>query len=236
MLESAIVLPVALFLIMGLAQLGIVNIAETLSYFATYEAARSAWVWEGERDAGRMEASIGEPEVEEYARIQAALVLTPVAPGAFRQSWDLDDRAEKARAMLLAAQIPVPFDDSGNQMLAVSSTYRAMGVDPNDTTLSIALDTSSFMGRTARKFTWAYQATDVDYQEETGEVGVEVTYDHYCAFPLVGAAFGDQRTVAGREGFYREMNREVLREQELSAHGEWPEWQNDEIDRSINYF
>lgn len=240
--ETLLVMPVALLLIMGLAQLAIVNIAATVTNFAAYEAARTAWVWEGERGAGRMADGASDKTVEEYARIQAATVLTPVAPGAFDQNWNLPERARQARGMMVGAQMPIPYDDLGATGMDIARVLRSEAIQSSvaerDRTLALALDPSLHPRRTVKKFTWSIQASDVSvtYQQDPPEIEVELTYHHYCAVPLVGAIFGEYDVVNGRRGYYRTFERTITRRRQLPARGAWPKWDQGRPDRSINYF
>jgi len=238
MLETVIVFPVALVLIMGLAQLAVLNIAATLTDFAGYEAARAAWIWEGERQAGRMGQTTATADVEEYARLQAAMVLTPAAPGAHRQSGDLPHRAERTRGMLVGAQIPVPLDDAGHRGMQMARLLQAQGAgqapDPGETSFALAIDPGNNLQKTVRKFNWAYRATEVDISTPSDQdIQVDLTYRHFCAFPVVGALFGEGTSHAGREGYFRDMSRSVTRRRQQPADSQWPHWQSGDIDRSL---
>ena len=68
--ETLIVLPVWLLITMGLMQLCTISIAGILTNLATFQAARTAWVWSGELQEGRRGVSYG--TIMSKARVQAA--------------------------------------------------------------------------------------------------------------------------------------------------------------------
>ncbi|MFP4597902.1 MAG: TadE/TadG family type IV pilus assembly protein [Persicimonas sp.] len=202
MIETLIALPVLLMLIFGIAQLTINNIAGIFTNLATFQAARSAWLWEGEPCR-----SI-ECDPEERARIQAAAVLTPVVPGALLVGSDaLSPAADQMRGTLMGTQLPELNINSGEQGMQMA-TSAISGTRSQTGSLGDAVDVSTFSTRTARKFTFAYHATDIDvFTPGPSVLRVEVTYRHHCAVPLVGYLFGEPDQVAGRSGYYSHIER-----------------------------
>jgi hypothetical protein len=236
LLETAIIMPVALLLIMGLCQLIVINLAGALANVAVFEATRAAWIWESERipaSAERMGENISKSDVSEFARVQAASVMTPVAPGIFNQDKDFPesqtDRAERARAMFYTAQdLNIPDNPGGvgraRQAVGRVTDQAAVGNRATGSGLSVvqALDPSAFKGRSARKFTAAYHAVDATYEERDEKVGIVLDYYQLCAFPLVGSIFGERQTRGERTGFYRRIHRTMFRVDQLDAHKKWP--------------
>ncbi|QDG50681.1 hypothetical protein FIV42_08045 [Persicimonas caeni] len=201
MTETLIALPVLLMLIFGIAQLTVNNIAGIFTNLATIQAARAAWLWERE-PCNSIECNPGE-----RARIQAAAILTPVAPGAQRVGGGaLSLAAQQMRATLAGAQHPRLTEDSGLlgfQMVDAVNLSRRKSAN-----FARAVDNQSYSVRTIRKFTFAYHATIVEVSNPSAEeVRVELTYRHYNAFPFVGRLFGDVAEVAGRMGHYANIER-----------------------------
>lgn len=201
MTETLIALPVLLMLIFGIAQLTVNNMAGIFANLATIQAARTAWLWERE-PCNSIECDPGE-----RARIQAAAVLTPVAPGAQRiGGGTLSQAAQQMRATLAGAQHPRLTEDSGQlgfQMVDAVDLSRRQSAN-----FARAVDNQSFSVRTIRKFTFAYHATNVDVSNPSSDVvRVELTYRHYNAFPFVGRLFGEVADVAGRLGHYADIER-----------------------------
>jgi hypothetical protein len=211
MTETLIVLPIFLLLTFGIAQLAINNIAGLMTNAAVFQAGRTAWLWSSEAQAGRM--GVTNALVAEMAHVQAAAVLTPVAPGEFVQSTDNSSpQFDQMRGILVGSQLPAFSDDTGrtgmNAADALLAGENMMSFSGRDSTFIRALDTSSWQQRTARKFTFAYQASTVQVLNSGGEVGVRLTYLHHQAFPLVGRIFGQPRTDVGdRPGFYSVITR-----------------------------
>jgi hypothetical protein len=201
MTETIIALPVLLLLIFGIAQLTVNNIAGIFTNLATIQAARSAWLWE------REPCSSIECDASERARIQAAAVLTPVAPGSmFIQDGGLPPAAARMLGVLVGAQDPQIGNDSGGR--GMQTAARVSGRNPTSGSFSRALDRQSFTVRTIHKFTFAYHATDIEVSNPSGDVvRVDLTYRHHCAFPLVGRIFGEAGEVAGRPGYYADFTR-----------------------------
>lgn len=236
--ETLIVLPVALLLIFGLAQLALNNIAGVLANAAVFQAARTNWVWQPEYEAGRMGLSNSSGSATEHARVQAAAVMTPVAPADFLDNANLPERAEMARAVFVASQIPVPGQDSGRWAKAQANYFATVGQDTPDGSFASSFDTHRFIERSARKFTWAYRAVDVEVDtiEEGGEEKWRLTlrYHHMCVMPVVASIFGERRLAAGGvDGYFAIIERTVIRSKQVLPSTEYP--QGTPV-RSYNYF
>ena len=174
--ETLICMPVFLLLLFGMIQLSINNMAGILNQVASFQAARTVWVWE-------QEPGVSEEELKDRVRIAVALSMTPVAPGYYPTAYDdtLSPRAEKTRDFMterFATILPdIELPSFGNPDLTLPS-----GLD-GDSTHSL---------RARRKFTHAYGSTQVDnIISSGGQVGAEVTYMHFQSMPLVGRIFGE---------------------------------------------
>ena len=228
MTETVIIIIPVVFLIMSLAQLAVNNIASVLVKVAAYEANRTAWTLEPDLASG--EGGVGDDNesdlrgrrvdknhIEEMARIQAALVLTPVAPGGYGvPPGNLSSEARAARGMMVGSQIPVPFDDMGSMGKDFANRIIAYQQDRDSIrqTFTRAMDTSPYIIRSARKFTFAYMSTRVEVEivnasdpdgdgNEECDVGLRqclttyLQYNQHNAFPLVNRIFPN--TAMGRE-------------------------------------
>lgn len=227
--ETLIVLPVALLLYIGLVQLSINNIASTLANVATFHAGRAMWVWVPEVNGGRAGATLA--TALDKARIQAAVALTPVAAGDYIMDFrNLSNNAKKARAGLVAGQLPVLATDQGalvdDTMLIALSTEDLGGfirvATRNNQAMSIGLDKSSFRLRSARKFTFAYLSTSIRPIVRNGRAGAQLNYLHFNSMPLVGNVFGTLTTVAGRTGYYASYRREFSLPEQFDANPQLP--------------
>jgi hypothetical protein len=250
MIETLVVLPVALMLIFGLAQLAVINTASILMNVASFQATRTAWVWHPEAsnsgDNSRM--GVTEQKVKEMVRVQAASVLTPVAPGGYTASAEVSEEAAQARGMFLGAQSPIPFEDSGNAGRILGDKIAEMGADNplvrSQHSFSGAVDAASFPVRTARKFTFAYHAVpQAELIIEPGygadsEPTLEVTlvYYQFCAFPVVNLMFGEQETIGERTGHYVRIERTLTRQAQLDVAADWPRWESGTPERTIDIF
>lgn len=227
MVETLIVLPVFLLMTFGIAQLALNNIAVVLANAATFQASRSAWLWLPEARVGRLGNPVSDPMefVAEKARLQAAAVLTPVAPGDYLRDPDLPEVAEKARAIFIASQTLFPGTDSGADALQDAPGLATRSASAHTTSFVRAFDTTSFVERTARKFTWAYRLSEVEVLvDDAGEeLTVNLTYHHLCVMPLVGAIFGDWMEAGGMlTGHFSTIRRSFTRGQQGVPGKKWP--------------
>lgn len=211
--ETLIILPVWIMLSMGLLQLSVMNIAGILANLATFQAARTVWVWSGDRPTN---PSVSYMTVMTKARVQAAYALTPVAPGDyFRNSIFVSNSFKAARAGMIAQQIPVPINDSGSlgYALAYATELEDLGGairmgNAGNLALWRSLDGTSFPTRSVRKFTWAYNATTVVPVMALTRTGCLLIYSQQIAMPLAPWVFGERSMVGGRIGYYRRFVRQ----------------------------
>lgn len=214
MIETIIVLPAFLIISLGTMQLAINNIAAVLTNLATFQAARTVFVWAGEMQGDRRGASYA--TLMSKARLQAAQALAPVAPGDyFRNPLILSPTFYQARAGMLGQQLPLAAADQG--AIAMPLTFLAdledldgalMSAEKKNLSLTRSLDRTSFRVRSVRKLTWAYNATQVIPFAAIGRSGVVVIYAHNIAMPMMTQVFGSQATVAGRTGYYMHITRQ----------------------------
>ena len=210
MTETLIVFPVFLLLTFGIAQLAVNNIAGLVANAAAFEAGRTYWLWSAEAEASRR--GVGYDLALDKAHAQAAAVLAPVVPGDFKmESGGIPEVARQTRGILMGTQKPAFSTDSGAKGMddAATQVTRNNSVEASgmDKTFASAIGTDSWRRRSARQFTFAYLASDVQALDGGSEAGVRLVFQHHQAFPLVGAIFGDKRTVGGRSGYYSSIDR-----------------------------
>ena len=228
--ETLIVMPVLLLLILGTAQLSVNNIAGMLINYGTSQAARTAWVWQPEIDpiGGEGEGRMGVDQdwVEEMATLRIAAAMTPVAPSMFASQRDIaSDEFEQMRAIFLATQLRHAPIDAGDTVLGDAQALDAFE-EAQDLLFKNALDGGTFPRRTVRKFTSAYEATEVtiiDQEIDGGRfVGVEVEYMHQITFPLVGGVFGQSAQVGQTRSRFLSMQREMTYRAQRSPNAQLP--------------
>lgn len=178
MVETLLVITPFLLLTGGLSQLIVNNIAGMLSHLSAYQAGRTYWVWaqEHERDG----ASVGPETACMRARLAAAAVLTPVASGP--STFGGDTQFNRLSGIMAAH-----FSDQSN---APTGSSQSVMADPaiNPDTFAKAFDSSPFSKRASQKLRAAYENTDVDCSPGN-PFTVQVTYDHFLAFPWFGYIF-----------------------------------------------
>lgn len=215
MTETLVVLPVFMLLSFGMAQLAVNNIGGILANVAVYEAARAAWVWQPEVDVTRV-TKVTDSIVENRVRIAAAMVMLPVAPGDFEVDSVDDDTFKSAREALALGQMPWGMLAGGESIVNFVGGLNTKKAYQNNLSVARALDESSFLARTVRKFTGAYQATTVDISERQANESdqgsgnrtvVELTFKLQQAMPLTGRVFGELETIGGRKGYYNTYTR-----------------------------
>ncbi len=207
--ETLIILPFALTLYFGLAQLAINNVAGILTNLAAFQAGRSMFIWLPEAHVERRETSMD--YAIDMARIQAALVLTPVAPADYFTPIGIHSpQSEQTLNAIVGMQLPFIADDLGSyastELSLILSLEDAPGLLRQHTranqSMTRGLDATSFRLRSIRKFTFAYNATMVIPMEVGPTVGATLIYAHHNSMPLVGRMFGKLLTIGGRKGYY----------------------------------
>jgi hypothetical protein len=210
--ETIIVLPIALLLIFGIAQLALVNIASTLSDLAAIQAARTIWVWEPEAREGRF--NVDRALVKEKARVQAAAIMAPTASsnfGTFNTSGQpgYDQTFRKAMGAMYGATVEHGGSDVGSYSSTQAEMELSAGYEANRKNLGfdLAFDSDDFRQRTARKFFNAWSQTEIEMTETREQIGVRLTYHHLCLMPVVASIFGDYAQINGNKGYYLTMER-----------------------------
>jgi hypothetical protein len=222
MTETIIVLPVFLMIFFGLAQLAIVNVAGILTNVAAFQAARAAWVWQPEAEVNRRGTN---PEmVRQKARLQAAAVLAPAAPGSYSQDPLYDDPARMRGAFYGFFQTSAGADTGHEAMghAAGESFEEENNYEHRGTSLGRALDESSFPSRTSAKFTTAWHATQVEIIEEDDKIGALVTYRQICVVPMVARIFGRPMHIGGERVVASEIRRRFLLHKQKLPNSELP--------------
>lgn len=207
--ETLITLPPFFLLVFGLSQQSINTMAQILANVAVHRAAHAVWVWEPERANNTNRA--GNLNVGDRACIGVANVMTPVAPGDYGSIPNTPPDAMRAmRAAHAMGQFPINAGAGiANSVINLADTVPSSvlqgHVGLRNNSMGRALDDSSFLVRSIYKFTAAYRACTVTFQNATvqqtnGGAGggsttsvpgynVAMTYHHYQAMPLVGRFF-----------------------------------------------
>lgn len=213
--ETLIILPPFLLLTFGLSQVSVNFIAGMLANVAAYQAGRSAWLWQPEQGKTRVNASVTESDVTERARIAAALVMTPSAPGMYSMlGFSSSDKANRMCSAMMWSFMPVPM--GANIANVIANNFNG------ESSIGQALDSTSFFERSAAKCMFAYQATTAEIKTGGG-IGANIKYKQFQAFPFVNRYFGQPDRVGVRMGYYVEIEREyVLPAQRWAARTEMP--------------
>ena len=229
-METLVAFPLLLLMIFGMAQMSVNNSASILAKLATYEAARTVWVWHPERDR----FDLSDSDIEDRARVQAAAVLTPVASP--QGGTPNSEPFRQMRGSLFAAQWPTGSSDAGmvGQHIAdgvADADSELMALLDDTRSFSAALDTSSYPIRSIRKFTGAYleisvEMLEVEVENDDGDmkphVGAELTFRHLQRFPMVGRLFGDFASdvddSSRDNGFYAVYEGSLTLHRQLDAH------------------
>lgn len=218
MTEFLIILVPFLLLTSGLAQLAMLNVTGMLADLAVYQAARVAWVWQPEIDAGR--AGVTPYRVKDRARTIASMVLAPTAPNDYEVGRAIPPGSSndyrRARAVQVAAFFPnmtngsIAYEWSGGWTALVSGAFALDVEEASSENLSFyrAFDESSFRHRAARKMTFAEWGLWDDFRVLTGDrTGVEFTYKYNIIFPWFGYIWGQPNEIGMREGYYSPIRR-----------------------------
>lgn len=217
--EFLIILVPFLLLTSGLAQLAMLNVTGMLADLAVFQAARVAWVWQPEIDAGR--AGVTPAMVKDRARNIASMVLAPTAPNDYKVGRMLPPGStndyRRARAVQTAAFMPnmtpgnVAYSFSGgSEALAAGGAFGLDVKEAASENLSFyrAFDESSFKHRAARKMTFAEWGLWDDFEVLTGaRTGVEFTYRYNLIFPWFGYIWGEPTSIGMRDGYYNAIHR-----------------------------
>jgi hypothetical protein len=225
--ETLIVLPVALLLIMGIAQLALVNIAATLTDLAVIQSARSVWVWAPEAQEGRF--FVDRSTVREKARVQAAAVLTPAASSNFGrfgtgQYSGYAKSFRKAMGAIYGAQL----DDAGTDIGSYSTSEAELHLSADrqnkakNFAFNLSFDSHKFEERTARKFFNAWVHTDIEIVESDEFIGARMTYHQPMLMPLVAGIFGDFQHINGEAGYYVSIERAYTLRKQVKPNANLP--------------
>ncbi len=211
--EFLAIIPVFLLLLFGLIQLVLLNLGSALSHVASYEAARTAWVWEAElpehQVSGTPTTGWGQPavpqvtmnDVEDRIRIAASLVMTPIAAGDYSidEGGDLTPEFEAMRHSMTGRFGMPPGDSSLGETEA--QAMDAIANFNRDPSLRRSLDSSRIHIRAWRKFTFAYLSTEVlEVIQEPNRVGARIAYYQHMSMPFVDAVFGETDHPRGSRG------------------------------------
>ena len=203
LVETLIVFPVLLLLLLGISQLAIHNIANMLSNAAAYHAARAVSIWHGEPSC------TGTCSPERMAALQAAMILAPVVPShqiGYR-SDELPDHLLKAMGIMVATQRPLLSADMGFH--GITDAKQHLNNQHQSFSFVSAFDTASFPVRSAIKLAGAYVATSVSYTISGRRLEVEMEYKHRVSLPMMSGIFGEFDIVGGRTGHYSSFQRSV---------------------------
>lgn len=219
--ETLIVFPVFLLLTSGLAQLSINTSASILTAVGTFQANRTAWLWEPEtRPANARNGMSGRTdEVDERARIAAASVIAPVVPAEFRGNCDFSDLFDARMRTITAtgAYAGAAGADAVRALVNTGST----GL-PTELYYNKAFDTSPFYERGAKKLYLAYCLTSASHRTSGGNVVTTVEYTHANVFPWFSYIFGEERVAAGNPGRYAVFTNTASLPQQIDANPREP--------------
>lgn len=217
MTETLIIMPVFLLLTFGLAQLSINMIGGILVNVAGWSATRAVWVWAPEAEAQR--SGVNDAEVVDRARAAAAMVMTPVASGAYMSGGtligDLPRAGVDMRRAVLKGQVPLNVPDTA---IRIASTGTA-----NEMSIPTALGgDANFVLQSIQKFSRAYTCTAIEVVRDGENIGAKVTYKHYLGMPFIGPIMGGNRLLfwsvpelpnaanGYRPGYYLDYERQYM--------------------------
>ncbi len=217
MVEMLIITVPFLLMTGGLAQLSVNNIAGVASHVAAYQAGRAYWIWEKESDPNNQRPTaykVSSTEIQELSKLAAAAALAPVAPSTHALAPQRETDSLKAlRSVMYAHFSQNTAVQPGSSQVTMSENVVQGGraIDGGKgLNFAVAFDSDGFKNRAARKLTFAYEATDIDFVNTNNTVGVRLQYKHFQVFPWFGWIFGEQGSVAGRQGYYSTYERTYM--------------------------
>lgn len=223
--ETLIVFPVLLLLVMGIAQLAVNNVAGVLLNYGASQGVHTAWLWESEvrgQHHHGVRMGVEESKIEEMARIQIAAAMTPVAPSVYDAQRNFDsEEFEKMRAVFLGGQLRDPPNEAGQAVLSHAEEFDNFTTETRPT-IARSLDDASFPRRTVRKFTSAYEAVELEVESTGDEVYFNLDYHHMLTFPFVGPIFANPGSIEGRQGNFLTLNREFTHDAQIEPNAKLP--------------
>lgn len=220
-LETLIALIPFLLLTSGIAQMAMVNVASILSDLAVYQAARTAWLWQPEAEAGRN--GVNQDDVEFRARTAAALTLAPSAPSDYHigRNFPRGSGPPFRRIRTAIAASFNRFPVSGETYWSMTGNnwsffgHRSIQATGEDLTFWRAFDSHSFAQRAGRKCTSAWMSLeDFEIIDDGNNIGARFTYRYPLVFPWFAYIYGDVGQVAGRGAFYMPIKRQMTLEKQ----------------------
>lgn len=200
--ETLVVLPVFLFLNVGLIQLTLLNTAGLLTTLGAFKAGRAVALWHPEALADRNDVTLD--LVREKAHLAAAAAIAPVAPSDFVFNSAQCGNSGSLNSMISAMEaIGHISDDNPDAALDGMRESR---------TLSRAFDHANFGIRGQRKLRFAHCAITVDYVVDNSnqQIYTVVEYRQQMAMPFIAHVFGTVDQVAGRQGRYHTLIRDNI--------------------------
>jgi hypothetical protein len=204
--ETLVVIVPFLLLTSGIAQMAMLNVTGVLAHLASYQATRTAWVWQPEAQKGRF--GVNNSQVQRRARLAAAAVMAPSAPSAYMSTVSPSDTEFRdLRGTMVAAFLPaMPSVGTGRttaQALAMGGKFSTS----ENLVFADAFDNEYASVRAARKLTYAYAATEVTVNQGGNDVSTTLTYKQHIVFPWFAYLWGTPGSVAGRVGYFTTLKR-----------------------------
>lgn len=226
MTETLIVLPFLLLVTSGIAQLTMINLTGVLADLAAWDAARTAWIWEAERNLGRN--GVDRDDVWVRSLTAASMTLAPTAGTDFTvgRNYDRGSRPDfrRIRTAIVASFRKQPQQTGADEwsqsqqnwgyfdLFGGTGTNSFRSAEGRDLSVAQAFDSVDVIHRAGRKCTQAFMSLEdnFDVVRENGEVGVEFTYEYNLLFPWYAYIFGRVDNIGNRASHYAPISRKFM--------------------------
>ena len=207
LLETLIVIPVLLVLILGSVQFALRMTAGLLTTLGAYQAGRAASIWYPETEVDRRSA-VTLDVVKDKAKLAAASSIAPAAPANFAGKGCSDTSASASfEKMQKGMEGGIKLDPIPGSVAGLKDLKTAGG--RSQLVLSHAFDSMSMKGRAVKKLQSAYCNIEVSGPEVDSDrqITTTITYRHQAVVPIAEVLFGEPKTHNGMYGYYSEIVR-----------------------------
>lgn len=202
MVETLIVIPVYLLVMLGSMQLALTSIAGLLTTLGAYQAGRAAAIWMPETTStGNRRSDVTQALAKDKVRVAAASVIAPSVNSGFLSGCSAADSSDTLELKIEALTILPPGLSIAGEVPAV------MGNRANLTVYG-AFDATSMRTRMSRKLKFAYCALEEPEVTVDGDyIQTRIVFNNHVAMPIVERVFGSWDTVGDRSGYFRQIER-----------------------------
>ena len=205
MLETLIILPVYLLVMMGSMQLALTSMAGLLTTLGSYQAGRAAAIWLPEQRISNPRRTVSEAVVKDKVRVAVVSAVAPVVASGFASGLSTCDAADNSTTLTHKIEA---MEGALNLGILPSLPGGRTSGDRSQLTVGGAFDEGGMKNRIGPKMRFAYCLVDEPAFSFSGDkVTTSIVFNYQMVMPFVELAFGEFRNLHGRSGYYSAIKR-----------------------------